>query len=525
MGLINTKHQNSVKIKIDAIKKNISQLNSANIDLSDKDTVQQIQNISKEIIDVFRLAREESQGKLLIEDFATDTKNWLILINDFISGKNTYLLPSLSECACINSDNFNRFKNTRRENIESEIISFIKERFPNPETANINYLSLGGGGLLQDFIIIAKLLMLGYKNININLIDPEHASYKIKDDDRLSLTRKCYLEVKNGTDGRYKLENIIIEKSESLKQFELLALLSEDFNAKLTINSFASIDEYEGKADLITVIDFDDFHREAFNDTIKTHQALQTDGRMFLSAGDNDYIFDKNKRLGASKQNDVIDTMLEKLQTRNLQTLRIANLTVFNFNNVLYNIIIPYISKHQSINEVVLTLAEPQEVTFFGNPKGAKHPNIHMSKDSLEYYIKLFLPQGVNIKLNYIKGNKNFEKLLPQIDENQDLVLCLGKVNIDGTEAAFNDIDTLHKKFYSADFICAIQSTTKSSAMNKPTLSFACEWIWNYGAESPHIMCSADDLSSARLKKFYQQFNQSYKVEEIKDSVNAFKLQ
>lgn len=78
-------------------------------------------------------------------------------------------------------------------------------------TVSLNYLSIGSGKLLQDFIIVLKLLKVGYKNIQISLIEPN-----------LSFLAQ--------------------------NQFNWLALIAQELKAKITINYFNSVAQYQVNA-------------------------------------------------------------------------------------------------------------------------------------------------------------------------------------------------------------------------------------------------------------------------------------
>lgn len=105
------------------------------------------ENISKEIKKYFRRA------------FAVGLKN-----------------SSLRECRC-NNDAHHRFiKDNSRRKLENAIIDRITQF---PDSKNITLLSLGSGELLQDLIIVFRLTLLGYKNINLVCVDPEFDHEKI----------------------------------------------------------------------------------------------------------------------------------------------------------------------------------------------------------------------------------------------------------------------------------------------------------------------------------------------------------
>lgn len=79
-----------------------------------------------------------------------------------------FLYPFLNECAC--GAFFDRIKYSRRNDIENAIIAETRKRFSILIKQELNYLSFGSGYLLQDFILLFKLLMTGY-SLNIKLIE------------------------------------------------------------------------------------------------------------------------------------------------------------------------------------------------------------------------------------------------------------------------------------------------------------------------------------------------------------------
>jgi hypothetical protein len=202
----------------------------------------------------------------LYKDILLNQANWFIMQNDVAFGKYVHLLPSLRECACTRSDYFNRFVNKRRENLEHNILDFVEKRFPKLDSI-IHYLEFGGGGLLQTFIVITKLLLKGYTNINISLVDPAHSN-----EDR--------------------------SLSDSVLQFnEMINFLAIEKKANLSITVYKSSEVYRRNCDLapdiISAIDFDDLNSKTsvVDDLIDMHSLLHQDGKLFISVGTHDYIF------------------------------------------------------------------------------------------------------------------------------------------------------------------------------------------------------------------------------------------
>lgn len=496
--------------KINSVKSKIAAMRRKNISLFEDSHKSQLSAIAQSIMDLFEYAQKNSQLRIVHDDFIKDINGWLIGIDDPFYGKNTMLLPYLSECACVNSNNFNRLLNDRRVKMENAIMDFVKSRFSNPSAEKINYLSFGGGELLQDFIIVTKLMLAGY-GVNINLVDSSHTKYRVKNAD-YSITRERYMKILSGEDKSHTKSEISIEKSNALKQFESLSYFAAEMKLDCPIKIFSDMDQFNGECklpqDIVTAIDLDDFYRKAFDATMKAHRTLDAKGRMFLSVSDQDYIFANNKSLNQNNQSlpasDNINKFIEKLTLRKDQKiLRAAILTVNDLMSLIQSFVVPYMSKHNECKEVILTVPHPQEVNYFGTPNGPDSPNLNLSKESLAYFISLFLPTSMKLTVNYIKGSKSLQEVLSQIEKNQDFVICYGVVNTQGNEALFSDIRAIHKHSTHADVFCGMQAYNKAGSINMPVMTFGCEWLWMAKNQSFEIVESSDEMSRSALKRIY----------------------
>lgn len=165
-----------------------------------------------------------------------------------------------SECAC-NRGTFNRVLNSRRADIEKAILSDIKADCP--ITSSISLLSLGSGGLFQDFIIIGKLIQEGYKAISLTLVDPE----------------------------------IDDKKVESLKNF-----LGNFNDVKIDIYSYKNVHQIpqEERFNAIYAIDYDQFENTNIKDSIDiiaNLKQLDSNGNLYLCYAENDYVWNEKKGL------------------------------------------------------------------------------------------------------------------------------------------------------------------------------------------------------------------------------------
>jgi len=179
-----------------------------------------------------------------------------------ITSKKTFLnkLPHLKECACLDSC-FDRTKNSRRFDIETSVIQRTKNHFDKPV---LNYLSLGAGFLLQDFIICGYLLLNGY-SLCVRLI--EHA---------------CDKE----------------EFSQAYQQFCCLQLYAHSMKLQFKANYFQTVLEYlreypEEQIDVAQAVDFSAYY---FSDDAKMdlqfiRQKLGDKGFLYFALVDTDLIF------------------------------------------------------------------------------------------------------------------------------------------------------------------------------------------------------------------------------------------
>lgn len=163
--------------------------------------------------------------------------------------------------------------------------------------------------------------------------------------------------------------------------------------------------------------------------------------------------------------------------------------------------ILPYIQQLKNCEIVTLTLPQPQKTDKQGFWLGAKYPNPGISQSDLHYFLSLFLPENTRLILNFVTGHKNFDKLLPQYSEEQDLIFCYDIQYREGKETLFKDIASVHKKFPSADILFKMQ-TTKIIAMESEK-TFSCRWLYNQ-KENSTLILNGDDASAEILADAYQ---------------------
>lgn len=219
--------------------------------------------------------------KELYEDICNNPLNY-IQFNEGPAYKKFFFPPlEFFECACIKGT-FNRFLNSRRVSIEKAIVSDLKVRLP--IEAPISLLSMGSGGLFQDFILIGKLIQAGYKSISLTLVDPEIDETKVT-----------------------SLKNF-------LKNFD---------DVKIEIRSFKNVNQLsqEEKFNTIYAIDYDEFenhHIQGAIDALASLKLLDSNGQFFLSYGKNDYVWnekDEFKYMQGGSRSAVVSSVSKKIKS------------------------------------------------------------------------------------------------------------------------------------------------------------------------------------------------------------------
>ena len=250
-------------------------------------------SIGKEEEHLFVTAQDNHCLVDLLRELTQHIKNYMLPGQNH-NGDAVNRFATLYECACLNSDMYNRLKNDRRSQIENAVHQRITGKFDPSQV--LEYLSFGGGGLLQDFLIIAKLMLAGYKNIHVSLVDVENIQYLVKNA-QCRIMKSRYLKIKNGAKDEYTISDIDVESAPLVKFFEKwLTLCAAEINGHFSVSVFDSIDEFSLSnihPDVIVSVDNDSFTNTSFNDTIKAHQALHDQGLMFLYSDERDLIFSK----------------------------------------------------------------------------------------------------------------------------------------------------------------------------------------------------------------------------------------
>ncbi len=201
-------------------------------------------------------------------------QDWLIrpyglIVSHFFTDHNEFM--GLMDCSCQDLQFDRRYG--RRKASEKLIVQTLLKQYPLDDNFRLNYLSLGCYGLLQDFIIIGKLIVSGYKKFNIELVDP-------------------YYEM---------IEDTITTRFDKFKQ--LLTLVKQTYNVDLKI-AFHNEAFHEIKEDaildkpfhFINAIDYDEFkNRSPLRSFVEAHQQLDDKGVCMLSVKNYDLLLGKTK--------------------------------------------------------------------------------------------------------------------------------------------------------------------------------------------------------------------------------------
>ena len=418
--------------------------------------------------DLMDFVTEEGCAFQLLQEFIRDPRGYMVATHDDFFGDHVRLPPYLVECSCVNNGNFNRFKNQRRTALEAQLVTDTVESFPPSEHFKLNYIGFGAGELLQDFINIGKLIEAGYRDLSIILIDP--------------ILKKEDIDDQTG-------ERV---PNPSLKQFKFLLKVAEQKGMQLQIHVFKNITDYRNtfpteKAHCISAIDFDDY-QEAFNDVILCHQVLENSGKFYLSYGTRDLCFSskecirntqhRNGRRGPLYasifdrfQKDV-GLLAQKLSEKRQKVVRYAQLgTESNFEE--WTRLLPELAKC-GCEKIEFTPMHPPKRNYFGAPLG---PNTQFTKENLEYYLKLFLPEGMDITVQLVESIEAFKAYVNDSQAKFDMVTFWGYATGD-EPAAKADIRWIRQHAADSQIYYGAQIYKKGAERN-PALCFEGMWRWS----------------------------------------------
>jgi hypothetical protein len=88
-------------------------------------------------------------------------------------------------CSCGIRSSENGKEANKRLKLEEEILTQIEQRWGDNRDQKLTLVSVGSGNCLQEWVLISKLLLMGYKNLEIHLLDPvygiDHEEYGMDD--------------------------------------------------------------------------------------------------------------------------------------------------------------------------------------------------------------------------------------------------------------------------------------------------------------------------------------------------------
>jgi len=180
---------------------------------------QSIEKFMQDVVKFSSYSLEQASSDTEFEKYFGGDVDGLRLVN-----------TNLCECICENTKiHLRLMEGNTRTKIENAIIDSARAL---SKDKDITILSVGSGGLLQDLIIIFRLTLAGYRNININLVDPEWQ-----------------------TSGRF-------EFSERREQFNtIINAINQYCNYNITCNYYYTVDEIPEESrsfDIVYAIDYDD---------------------------------------------------------------------------------------------------------------------------------------------------------------------------------------------------------------------------------------------------------------------------
>lgn len=351
----------------------------------DEEAHLKIEQYAQQLFARFAQAADEHRAAQTLYGFLENPKEFLIVEDHFMIGLNTYLFPFLSECACVNSENFNRFKNTRRADLENRMLEDMELDCPLSENLTLRYLSLGSGGLLQDFINVGKLLRKGYKQIDVCLVDP--IFYKEKDQEHIK---------------------------DLQTQFNFLTAAANELGVKLNITYLDSIKKCQGQFHVIQMIDFDDF-KSAFKDMLQAHELLEQNGKFYLSFDVNDLVFDKLQCVSykihrkLDEDDKIASKLRQEVQKMNRKEINAAFLSDQQ-NIKQWTQILKEMTQVEGLEKISLTLMQPQRM-FCERALGI---NDQFSKESLEKFLSLLTGRQISITL--IQSFEEFKNINQKYD-------------------------------------------------------------------------------------------------------------
>jgi len=374
----------------------------------------------------FEEAKDAGALGAVFDDLLADPKGWLYKIDIPDVSGTCHLFPNLTECVCGFSD---RFKTELRKSTEDSIHDFVGRRFTDKAEA-IHYLSFGGGGtavadwknggLLQDFLIIAKLIQAGFTHIEIDLVDP-----LLVVGGKVSKAYPVFVKW---------LEAYAKEKSGELKIKQAFA----------SVQDYRSHPEFRAP-DIIAAIDLEDLASDKTKpliDLMAVHRLLAPRGMMFLSVKDNLFQFPPAPMAVAA----AVVSEDSSVKTN----LNIASLLPEDIWAYLTQLLPAYMERHAGLRQITLSLSLPIS------------SESRISQNDLQYFASLLFPHirvSVRVFPNSHGGEGYYyvrdtpvkdvvERACSLREKSQDFIFCRGSIAGDpgGTvEAVLTCVKAIHE--------------------------------------------------------------------------------
>jgi len=374
-------------------------------------------------------------------------------------------------------------------------------------------------GLLQEFILLVKLMNLGYQNLQVHIVNSYHTRYldttldernffhtvsneeykAIAESGELGLIRK---NTQNSR--RIFLKDIVKNHSEESRAFtETLQQYAAEkaTGIRLTFhNNFNKFTEECAEAPTVCIALNYSSCNDSIREFVQLHQVLSPLGLMCVSDSENNHVFSK-KQL-CTPLSDPRDIQ-KHLPIHNKSELQIANLGATGFYHFLISVIFPYIQRHPDLKKVHLTLAHPQLAYFDGfEIRGSKHPSDGFTVEDVRYIASLVLSSEIEFTVNYITGYSKFSKLFPCVMSAPDLVVCFKKPNKHNLTGVVDDVKRMATQYPNANHYCGMRG---SATETDP--SFHVEWVWKHVTQECIILREEGENSPKKeeISEYYTQ--------------------
>lgn len=311
--------------------------------------------------------------------FLEEPKRYLIVVNN-VRKATTRLFANLNECACIETSDFNRFSNDRRETIENLLISNAESY---PKENLLRYLGVGTGGCLQDFINIGKLIKAGFQHIEAVLVEPQP-----------------YLR--------------FTDMDSTINPIAFLSAVAKERNIKLDVLFVDNVSKTTGLFQIVQLMDFENFESH-FNDIMLSFQRLESNGRFYLSFGAYDFIFDTDQCLYKKICNAIDEEtdpgnqeLLKALAACNLPKPHVAMLTFKFAATIIQQLeIVPKICQASTVKELALTILRPKK--FSGGNRYSTSENGYNEEFTTENLSRfLTVLTGKTVRVSFYKHYTEF---------------------------------------------------------------------------------------------------------------------